>query len=86
MRIYNLYIIFLLLAAGLLNVVMAFLKVSELSIYFVVNALAYLIISILYVHFNPRARSALRTIAAVLASGFIVIIAIQLINLASRSR
>ena len=77
MRIYNNYIISLVLAAGVVNTLLAFFGQPDLSIYFIVNIIAYLAVTLLYVYLNPRARRALSTIAAVLFAGFVVIVALK---------
>ena len=81
MRIYNKYIVSLVLASGLINTSLAFLGQNDLGIYFVINILAYLVITLLYVYLNPRARRVLTTIAAVLFAGFIVMITLSAIEI-----
>ncbi len=83
MRIYNKYIVILALTSCLMNSLLAFWGQSDLGIYFVTNTLAYLIITLLYVHFNPRARMALNTISMVLFGGFMVIVAVKVIDILS---
>ncbi len=84
MRIYNKYIVSLVLASGLINVSLAFLGQNDLRIYFIVNVLAYLVITLLYVYLNPRARRVLTTVAAVLFAGFMVMVALSTIELLAR--
>jgi TRAP-type C4-dicarboxylate transport system permease small subunit len=79
LRIYNNYIISLTLAAGVVNALLAFFGQPDLSIYFIVNIVAYLAITLLYVYLNPRARRALSTIAAVFFAGFLVVVAIKVV-------
>ena len=81
MRIYNTYIIILALSSCLLNSLLAFWGQSNLEIYFIINIIAFLVITLLYVHFNPRAKRALNTIGAVLFGGFIVIIALKIMEM-----
>ena len=81
MRIYNKYIIYLALAFCLINTVMAFLGQNSLETYFIINILAYLIITLLYVYLNPRARRALNAIGIVLFAGFMVIISLKAIEI-----
>jgi hypothetical protein len=81
LRIYNKYIVTLGLAASGLNILLAFLGQNDLRVYFVVNVLAYLVITLLYVYLNPRARTALNTIGSVLFAGFMVIVALKVIDI-----
>ena len=83
MRIYNKYIVSLVLASGLINISLAFLGQNDLEIYFIVNVLAYLVITLLYVYLNPRARRALNTVGVVLFAGFVVIISLKVIEILS---
>ena len=77
MRIYNKYVITLAITATLINSLLAFLGQKDLEIYFVMNVIAYLVITLLYVYLNPRARMALNSIGAVLFGGFAIIVVIK---------
>ncbi len=83
MRIYNKYIITLALSSCLINSLLAFWGQGDLGIYFILNVIAYLVITLLYVYLNPRARMALNTIGAVLFGGFVVIAALKVVELLS---
>ena len=83
MRIFNTYIIYLALAACLINIVLASFGQNNLEIYFIANILAYLIITLLYVYLNPRARRALNTIGIVLFAGFAVIVSLKVVEILS---
>lgn len=83
MRIYNKYIVSLALASSLINILLAFFGQNDLEIYFIINILTYLIITLLYIYFNPRARRALNTIGVVLFAGFMVIIAFEVMEILS---
>jgi len=81
LRIYNKYIISLVLASCLINTLLAFYGQNDLVIYFVVNVIAYLAITLLYAYLSPRARRALNTIGVVLFAGFMVTVAIKLVEI-----
>jgi len=83
LRIYNKYIVSLVLASGLINASLAFLGQSDLGIYFTINVIAYLIITSLYAYLNPRARRVLNTIGIVLFAGFIGIVALKVMEILS---
>ena len=83
MRIYNKYVISLVLACCVLNTMLAFLSQNDLGIYLAVNVVAYLSITLLYVYFNPRARKALNSVAAVLFTGFVVIVILEIMDIVS---
>ena len=83
MRIYNKYVVSLLLSACLINTLLAFWSQNDLEIYFIINIIAYLVITLLYVYLNPRARRALNTIGLVLFSGFMVIVTLKTIEILS---
>lgn len=83
MRIFNKYIISLTLTSCLINIILAFSGQNNLEIYFIVSILAYLIITLLYVYLNPRARKALNTIGIVLFAGFMVIVSLKVIEIIS---
>ena len=81
MRIYNKYIIYLALTSCLVNALLAFFGQDSLEIYFVINILVYLVITLLYVYLNPRARRALSSIGIVLFAGFMVIVSLKVIEI-----
>ncbi len=81
MRIYNLYVLTLVLVLSLINIILALFGQEELEVYFTVNIIAYLVVSLLYVYLNPRARRILNTMGGVLFSGFLVIVALKVIEI-----
>ena len=83
MRIYNKYIVSLALATGLVNTLLAFLGQDDLGVYFTINTIVYLVITLLYVYFNPRARRALNTISVVLFAGFMVVVVLNVMEIIS---
>ena len=83
MRIYNKYVVSLVLSACLINTLLAFFGQNDLGIYFTINIIAYLVITLLYVYFNPRARRALNTTGIVLLGGFMVIVVTKVIEVLS---
>jgi uncharacterized membrane protein YgdD (TMEM256/DUF423 family) len=83
LRIYNTYIVALVLASGLVNAWLAFLGQRDLGTYFIMNSIAYFTITLLYAYLNPRARTALNAIGIVLFAGFIVMISIRVAQIVS---
>ena len=84
MRIYDRYLISLALAFGAINSILAFVGQEKLDVYFTINLIAYLVISLLFVYLNPRARKLLSAIGVVLFGGFLVIVALKVIEILSR--
>jgi predicted membrane protein len=83
LRIYNKYIVSLVLVSCLINTLLAFFGQDDLEIYFTINIIVYLVITLLYVYFNPRARRALSTITTVLFAGFMVIVVFKVMEILS---
>ena len=83
MRIYNKYIVSLALAGCVINSLLAFWGQNNLEIYFIINIIAYLVITLLYAYLNPRARRALNTIGVALLAGFVVIVSLKVIEILS---
>ena len=77
MRVYNSYILSLVLVTSIINIFLAFLGQKDLQIYFVINIIAYLVITLLFVYLNPKARRALNAIGVVLFVGFMVIVGLK---------
>jgi TRAP-type C4-dicarboxylate transport system permease small subunit len=63
---------------------LAFFGQDDLEIYFTINIIVYLVITLLYVYFNPRARRALSTITTVLFAGFMVIVVFKVMEILGR--
>ena len=83
MRIYNTYIVSLVIASGAVNTLLALVGQKDFGIYFIINALTYLAITLLYAYLNPRARMALNTIGVVLFAGFLVIVSLKVLAIIS---
>jgi len=84
MRIYNRFIITLTLVAGFINALLAFMGQEDIQIFFVINLIAYMTITLLYVYFNPRARRALDGVSVVFFGAFLVIVAMKVVDIISR--
>ena len=83
MRIFNKYIISLVLASCFINALLAFYGQNDLVVYFAINVVVYLAITLLYVFLNPRARRVLNTIGIVFFGGFMVTVAIKVVEILS---
>lgn len=81
MRVYNKYVLALVLAASLINTLLAFGKQDDLEVYFIINVIAYLIITLLFVYLNPRARKSLSAVGAALFTGFMVIVTLRVMEI-----
>ncbi len=81
MRMYNTFIITLTLVSCFITTLLAFFGQNDLQLYFVINTIAFMIITLLYVYFNPRVRKALNTIGAVFFTGFLVIVTLKVIEI-----
>ena len=81
MRIYNRLILSLAVAFTVLNAVMAFAGQKDISVYFIVDAIAFLVITLLYTYLNPRARGALNAVSSVVFAGFLVIVVLKVIEI-----
>ena len=83
MRVYNRYILYLAVSTALVNTLLALAGQEALDVYFMVNIIAYLVITLLYVYVNPRARKALDIIGYMLFSGFVVIAVVRVMDILS---
>jgi len=85
LKIYNRYVLCLVIATGLVNTLLAFRGQESLDVYFIANSIVYLGITLLYVRFDPRARMALDIVGCMLFSGIVVIMVVKTIhNLSGR--
>ncbi len=80
MRIFNIYLIFLVIAACIINITLAFLGQTDLSVYFIVNVIAFLVITLMHTYLNRSSRRLLGGISAVLFAGFAIVAALKIIE------
>ena len=83
MKIFNNYILSLSIVSCLIDIILGFWGQKDLEVYFTVNIIVFLIITLLYVYLNPKARRALNSIGFVLFGGFMVIVAIKVMAIIS---
>jgi len=81
LRTYNKLIVALVIAFGIINPVLAAFGQKDLAIYFILDAIAFLIITLLFVYLNPRGRTALNAMSAVIFAGFMVIVVIKVLEI-----
>ena len=81
MRVFNRLIISLVIAFGVANTVMGFTGQTDLSVYFIVDAIVFLVITLLYVYLNPRTRGALNAVSAIVFAGFLVVVVLKVIEI-----
>jgi hypothetical protein len=77
LSMHNRYILLLIVTACTINTLLAFLGQKDITLYFTLNVIAFLGITLLHVYLNPRARAALNTIGVVFFSAFLVVVAIK---------
>jgi hypothetical protein len=83
LSVYNRYIISLVLTSCVINTVMAFFGQNDLTLYFILNIIAFSAITLLYVYLNPRARAALSTISVVFFAGLMVVVVLKITEILS---
>lgn len=83
MRIYNRYLLLLILFSCVINVVLAFLGQNDIGVYFIFNVLAFLLITVLTVYFSPGTRKTLSVVSFVFFSGFLVVVALKVMEILS---
>jgi len=85
LRIYNRYILSLALLLSAINITMIALGQRNIDAYFAVLAIASLAVTLLFVYFSPRARKALNAVAYAFFAGFLVVVALRVIDIIYRA-
>ena len=80
MKIYNHLMLYLALAFGLLNSLLAVFGTGDIQLYYIANLIAFLVITLLFVYLNPRARGALTVVTLIFFTGFGVIVVFKIID------
>lgn len=81
MRTFNRLLLTLAIAFGVIDSGLAFWGQNDISTYFIGNAIVYLVIILLYMHINPKARGALNGVGIIVFFGFLVIVAIKVVEI-----
>jgi hypothetical protein len=81
LRVYNKLIFTLAAVFGCITILLTGLGQNDLSVYFIAYAIAYLIITLLYVYLNHKARAALNVLSAAIFAGFLFIVATKVIEI-----
>jgi uncharacterized membrane protein YgdD (TMEM256/DUF423 family) len=61
--------------------VLGFTGQTDLSVYYIVDAIVFLVITLLYVYLNPRTRGALNAVSAIVFAGFLVVVILKVIEI-----
>ncbi|HEX77925.1 MAG TPA: hypothetical protein G4O03_05875 [Dehalococcoidia bacterium] len=80
MRVFNSYIAVLVLIFTIITVALAAFGLDKLDVYFTAYALALLGLTVLYVYFSPRARRGLNMVGLAAFAGFLVVVALRVIE------
>ena len=80
MRIYNRYVLYLTIVTGVANILLAFGGQEGLDVYFIVDTIVFLGITLLHVRLIPRAMMALSIIGCILLSGIMAILVVKTIH------
>ena len=83
MRVYNSFITTLALAFAGITAGLAAYHVNSLEGYFTGYTIALLVLTMLYATFSPRARRALTLVGLVAFSGFMVVVALKMVEILS---
>ena len=81
MRIYNRYLIFLVLVSCLIDIFLAFVKQNDIAVYFTASVIVYLTITVLFIFFNPKTRRILSVVSVVYLAGFMVVIVLKILGI-----
>jgi hypothetical protein len=84
LRIYNKLIFSLVAAFSAINIVLAFFGQKDISIYFLAQAMAFFIITLVYSSLNTRARTALNSLSLVIFAGFLVVALIKVMEIVQK--
>jgi hypothetical protein len=81
LSIYHRYLIFLVLVSCLIDIFLAFVKQNDIAVYFTLNVIAYLTITMLFVFFSPKTRRILSVVSVVYLTGFMVVVTLKILGI-----
>ena len=85
MTLYNRYLLTLAVLFTLSTTILAAYGQDKLDAYFTVYVIEYLVATLLFVYLDPRARRLLDAMGYVLFGGFMVIVAMKVVEILRRS-
>ncbi len=85
MRIYNRYLLVLTVAFTLSTTLLAAYGLDKLGAYFTAYVMEYLVVTLLFVYLDPRARRLLDGLGYVLFGGFLIIVLLRVLEILRRS-
>ena len=81
MRIYNRYLVFLVLVSCLIDIFLAFVKQNDIAVYFTINVIDYFTITMLFIFFSPKTRRILSVVSVVYLAGFMVVVTLKILGI-----
>ena len=84
MRIFDRYLILLVLVSCLIDIFLAFIKQNDIAVYFTANVIAFLTITVLFIFFSPKTRRMLSVVSAVYLAGFMVVVVLKMVEIINR--
>jgi len=81
LRIYNRYLTFLVVVSCLIDIFLAFVKQNDIAVYFTLNVIAYLTITMLFIFFSPKTRRILSVVSVVYLAGFMVVVTLKILGI-----
>ena len=79
MRIFDRYLIFLVLVSCLINIFLVIVKQNDIVVYFTANVLAYLTLTVLFINFSPKTHRMLSVLSAMYLAGFMVVVVLKIL-------
>ena len=68
-------------ASCLIDVLLAFLKQTDIAVYFTVSVLVYLVVTLLFIYFSPQTRKALSLVSFVFLAGFAIVVILKAVEI-----
>ena len=81
MKIYNSYILIVAALLLLTTVILAAMGQEALDVYYTIYIIEALVVTELYVFLNPKARRGLSLISAILFSGFLFVVSLEVFKI-----
>ena len=83
MRVYNRYLMFLISISGFVNTLLTFFGQDDLNIYLLVNMVFFLVLTLIFMPSNPKAKKAFNTLNLIYFTGFLFIVVIEFMDVIS---
>lgn len=83
MRVNNRYVLFLVLVSCVINTLLAFCELGDLSTYLIIDIISFLVLTLVFMPSSPKAKKTYNILNLFFFAGFLVIVIMEFTDIIS---